>query len=142
MSTAELVNIPNKEGYFGDYGGSFLPPELQTIMEEITDQYNAIRQSPEFQDELKNLYQHYVGRPSPIFFAEGLTKEAGGAKIYFKREDLNHTGAHKINHCLGEVLLAKRWEKEGDCGNRSRTARSSPCNRSGPPWSGMRYIHG
>ena len=112
MSTAELVDIPNKEGYFGEYGGSFLPPELQKIMEEITAEYNAIRESPEFQEELKSLYQHYVGRPSPIFYAESLTKEAGGAKIYFKREDLNHTGAHKINHCLGEVLLAKKMGKK------------------------------
>ena len=112
MSTAELVNIPDKEGYFGEYGGVFLPPELQKIMEEITAEYNAIRESPEFQEELKSLYQHYVGRPSPIFYAESLTKEAGGAKIYFKREDLNHTGAHKINHCLGEVLLAKKMGKK------------------------------
>ena len=112
MSTAELVNIPNKEGYFGEYGGVFLPPELQKIMEEITAEYNAIRESSEFQQELKSLYQYYVGRPSPIFFAESLTKKAGGAKIYFKREDLNHTGAHKINHCLGEVLLAKKMGKK------------------------------
>ncbi len=112
MSKAELVNIPTKEGYFGEYGGSFLPPELQKIMEEITDEYNAIRESAEFQEELKKLYQDYVGRPSPIFYAENLSKEAGGAKIYFKREDLNHTGAHKINHCLGEVLLAKKMGKK------------------------------
>ncbi len=112
MSTAELVHIPDKEGYFGEYGGSFLPPELQKIMEEITAKYNAIHESAEFQDELKDLYQHYVGRPSPIFHAKGLSKEAGGAQIYFKREDLNHTGAHKINHCLGEALLAKRMGKK------------------------------
>lgn len=112
MSKAELVNIPTKEGYFGEYGGSFLPPELQKIMEEITDEYIAIRESSEFQEELKKLYQDYVGRPSPIFYAENLSKEAGGAKIYFKREDLNHTGAHKINHCLGEVLLAKKMGKK------------------------------
>ncbi len=112
MSTAELSTLPNKEGYFGEYGGSFLPPELQKIMQEITDEYNKIRESSEFQKELKDLYQHYVGRPSPIFYAESLSKEAGGAKIYFKREDLNHTGAHKINHCLGEVLLAKKMGKK------------------------------
>jgi len=112
MSTAELVAIPNKEGYFGEYGGSFLPPELQKIMEEITAEYNAIHESPEFQNELKDLYEHYVGRPSPIFHAKGLSQKAGGAQIYFKREDLNHTGAHKINHCLGEVLLAKKMGKK------------------------------
>ncbi len=112
MSTAELVHIPNTEGYFGEYGGSFLPPELQEIMEEITAKYNTIRESADFQQELKDLYQHYVGRPSPIFHAKSLSKEAGGAQIYFKREDLNHTGAHKINHCLGEALLAKRMGKK------------------------------
>lgn len=112
MNAAELVHIPDKKGYFGEYGGSFLPPELQKIMEEITAKYNTIHESAEFQDELKDLYQHYVGRPSPIFHAKSLSNEAGGAQIYFKREDLNHTGAHKINHCLGEALLAKRMGKK------------------------------
>jgi len=103
--------LPNKEGYFGEYGGSFIPPELQTIMDEITEAYHEIRKDPEFITELTDLYQHFVGRPSPIFYAKNLSNKYG-AKIYLKREDLNHTGAHKINHCLGEALLAKKMGKK------------------------------
>ncbi len=101
---------PDEKGYFGEYGGSFIPPELQIIMDEITSSYEAIRKDPAFIDELTDLYQHYVGRPTPIFHAKNLSK-AYGAEIYLKREDLNHTGAHKINHCLGEALLAKKMGK-------------------------------
>ena len=103
--------LPNDEGYFGEYGGSFIPPELQTIMDEITASYDAIRTDPKFLAELADLYQHYVGRPTPIFHAKHLS-EKYGADIYLKREDLNHTGAHKINHCLGEALLAKKMGKK------------------------------
>ncbi|MCD6397793.1 MAG: tryptophan synthase subunit beta [Spirochaetaceae bacterium] len=110
MST--MVKTPNKEGYFGEYGGSFLPPDLQPVMDEITKTYEEISKSPGFQEELTALYQDYVGRPSPIFYAQNLSKKMGGAQIYMKREDLNHTGAHKINHCLGEVLLAKKMGKK------------------------------
>lgn len=102
--------MPNKEGYFGEYGGSFIPPQLQTIMDEISEAYEAIRQDPEFLNELASLYQHFVGRPSPIFHAKHLSAKYG-TDIYLKREDLNHTGAHKINHCLGEALLAKKMGK-------------------------------
>jgi len=107
-----MMKTPNKEGYFGEYGGSFLPPDLQPVMDEITKTYNEISQSPGFQEELTALYQDYVGRPSPIFYAQNLSKKVGGAQIYMKREDLNHTGAHKINHCLGEALLAKKMGKK------------------------------
>ena len=103
--------LPDEKGYFGEYGGSFIPPELQTIMDEITASYEEIRQDPAFLEELADLYQHYVGRPSPIFHAKHLS-EKYGADIYLKREDLNHTGAHKINHCLGEALLAKKMGKK------------------------------
>lgn len=103
--------LPDEKGYFGEYGGAFIPPELQTIMEEISTSYDEIRKDPEFLDELASLYQHYVGRPSPIFHAKNLS-EKYGADIYMKREDLNHTGAHKINHCLGEALLAKKMGKK------------------------------
>lgn len=103
--------LPDEKGYFGEYGGSFIPPELQTIMDEITVSYEEIKQDPEFLEELSTLYQHYVGRPSPIFHAKHLS-EKYGADIYLKREDLNHTGAHKINHCLGEALLAKKMGKK------------------------------
>jgi len=104
--------LPNKDGFFGEYGGAFVPPQLLEIMAEITEAYEAIRQEPGFQEELNDLFKHYVGRPSPIFHAQRLSQKLGGAQIYLKREDLNHTGAHKINHCLGEALLAKRMGKK------------------------------
>ncbi|UXI00048.1 tryptophan synthase subunit beta [Photobacterium sp. TY1-4] len=103
--------LPNAEGYFGEYGGSFIPPALQEIMVQITAAYDACRQDPAFRDELARLYKHFVGRPSPIFHAENLSRQYG-ASIYLKREDLNHTGAHKINHCLGEALVAKKMGKK------------------------------
>lgn len=104
-------NMPNQEGYFGEYGGQLVPPELQTVLNEIDQAYEEIREKPEFQQELRDLFNHYVGRPSPIFHAQRLSTILGGAQIYLKREDLNHTGAHKINHCLGEALLAKYMGK-------------------------------
>ncbi|UTV26557.1 tryptophan synthase subunit beta [Photobacterium atrarenae] len=103
--------LPNAEGYFGEYGGSFIPPELQEIMVQITAAYESCRQDPAFREELARLYKHFVGRPSPIFHAENLSRQHG-APIYLKREDLNHTGAHKINHCLGEALVAKKMGKK------------------------------
>ncbi|WP_375750274.1 tryptophan synthase subunit beta [Vibrio sp. HN007] len=104
-------NLPNEDGYFGEYGGSFIPPELEAIMQQINEEYQICRQDPEFQSELARLYKHFVGRPSPIFHAQNLS-EKYGVDIYLKREDLNHTGAHKINHCLGEALLAKKMGKK------------------------------
>ncbi len=101
---------PDAAGYFGPYGGSFIPEELQKIIDEITAAYLEIRDDPTFQQQLNALYAHYVGRPSPIFHAQNLSRKYG-ADIYLKREDLNHTGAHKINHCLGEALLAKKMGK-------------------------------
>lgn len=113
MSSNEyLKSQPNKEGFFGEYGGSFIPPDLQKIIDEITESYLKIKEDENFLEELHYLYKHYVGRPSPVFYAKSLTEKCGGAKIYFKREDLNHTGAHKINHCLGEALLAKKMGKK------------------------------
>jgi len=102
--------LPDEKGYFGEYGGSFIPPDLEKIMQEISDAYDEISQNEEFLNELSDLYVHYVGRPSPIFHAKNLSKKYG-AEIYLKREDLNHTGAHKINHTLGEALLAKKMGK-------------------------------
>ncbi|WP_428773857.1 tryptophan synthase subunit beta [Vibrio sp.] len=102
--------MPNSDGYFGEYGGSFIPPELEQIMRDINAAYEECSQDPEFQTELARLYKHFVGRPSPIFHAENLSKKYG-VDIYLKREDLNHTGAHKINHCLGEAILAKKMGK-------------------------------
>ncbi len=107
----QLGEMPDKDGYFGEFGGQILPPELVDVMNGINDAYDEVRQTEAFKTELADLFKHYVGRPSPIFFAKRLTEKVGGAQIYLKREDLNHTGAHKINHCLGEALLAKHMGK-------------------------------
>lgn len=104
--------MPDGNGFFGEYGGSFLPPVLIPIIQEITDAYQKIKDDPVFKEELYYLQKHYTGRPSPIFHAKNLSQKQGGAQIYLKREDLNHTGAHKINHCLGQALLAKKMGKK------------------------------
>ena len=109
--TQQFLEMPNAQGYFGEYGGQIIPPELKAVMDDINAAYDEVRQTAAFQDELADLYAHYVGRPSPIFHAKRLSARQGGAQIYLKREDLNHTGAHKINHCLGEALLAKHMGK-------------------------------
>ncbi len=111
METTAVQQMPDTNGYFGEYGGVYLPPELVKEMDMIALSYQKIKNSDEFIKELKRLNKHYTGRPSPVYHAKSLTKLVGGAQIYFKREDLNHTGAHKINHCLGEVLLAKKMGK-------------------------------
>lgn len=111
MSNFNFAPMPNKEGFFGEYGGQIIPPELKAVMDEINVAYEEIRQTAEFQNELAELFSNYVGRPSPIYHAKRLSDKLGGAQIYLKREDLNHTGAHKINHCLGEALLAKYMGK-------------------------------
>lgn len=105
------IALPNDAGFFGNYGGQFIPPHLKAAMDDIKVAYEQIRATEEFQTELAELFAHYVGRPSPLFYAKRLSEQLGGAQIYLKREDLNHTGAHKINHCLGEALLAKYMGK-------------------------------
>ncbi len=110
--TIEFAEMPDAEGYFGEYGGQVIPPELKAVMDDINVAYDEVRKTQAFQDELAELYTHYVGRPSPIFYARRLSEKIGGARIFLKREDLNHTGAHKINHCLGEALLAKHMGKK------------------------------
>ena len=105
-------DIPTKDGFFGDYGGAIIPPVLQTAMADIAKAYDEIRVRADFQEELQDLLSSYVGRPSPVYHCARLSKQLGGAQIYLKREDLNHTGAHKINHCLGEVLLARYMGKK------------------------------
>ena len=111
MSKFDFAQMPDADGFFGEYGGQLIPPELKQVMDEINQAYEEIRQMPEFQQELNALFADYVGRPSPVFYARRLSEKLGGARIYLKREDLNHTGAHKINHCLGEALLAKYMGK-------------------------------
>lgn len=97
-----------EKGYFGEYGGSFVPPQLQNALDQLDDAFNKYKDDPAFNEELDYYLRQYVGRPNPLYYAEKLSKQLGGAKIYLKREDLNHTGAHKINNVLGQALLAKR----------------------------------
>ncbi|MBB2972439.1 tryptophan synthase beta chain [Mesorhizobium sp. RMAD-H1] len=96
---------------FGIFGGRFVAETLMPLILELQEAYDSAKNDPDFKAELQNLSTHYAGRPSKLYYAEGLTKHLGGAKIYFKREDLNHTGSHKINNCLGQILLAKRMGK-------------------------------
>ena len=107
-SLLDAAVMPNAEGFFGEYGGAFLPPPLVPIIAEIAREYEKLKNDPEFWKELQSLEKQFTGRPSPIMHAENLSKKMGGAQIYLKREDLSHTGAHKINHALGQALLAKK----------------------------------
>ncbi|MDM8352304.1 tryptophan synthase subunit beta [Brevundimonas diminuta] len=102
---------PDAEGRFGPYGGRFVPETLMPLIHELEAAYAAAKADPSFQAELDGYLEHYVGRASPLYFAERLTEHFGGAKIWLKREDLNHTGAHKINNCMGQILLARRMGK-------------------------------
>ncbi len=102
---------PDAKGRFGAYGGKYVPETLMFALEELEEAFHAVAQDPVFQDLLSQYRRNYIGRPTPLYFAERLTRHLGGAKVYFKREDLAHTGAHKINNALGQVLLAKRMGK-------------------------------
>jgi tryptophan synthase beta chain len=104
-------SYPDEKGNFGPYGGSIIPPQLQVEMDKITEAYYSISKSHQFIAELRNIRTHFQGRPTPVYFAKTLSDECGG-RIYLKREDLNHTGAHKLNHCMGEGLLAKYMGKK------------------------------
>lgn len=105
-----LKNFPNPEGFFGDFGGAFLPPELEPHFAEINQAYLTLGRSADFLNELSYIRKHYQGRPTPIYYAHNLSRDVG-AHIYLKREDLNHSGAHKLNHCMAEALLAKHMGK-------------------------------
>lgn len=105
-------NQPDINGFYEKFGGQFVPETLMTAVIELDKAYRKTKADPSFQAELDELLKNYVGRETPLYYAERLTKHIGGAKIYLKREDLNHTGAHKINNALGQVLLAKRMGKK------------------------------
>lgn len=107
-----IKKIPDNKGYFGTYGGRFVPETLMPALQELETAYAASKKDREFHDELSLLQQTYIGRPTPLYFAERLTAALGGAKIYLKREDLAHTGAHKINNAIGQALLAKKMGKQ------------------------------
>ncbi|AKO64312.1 tryptophan synthase subunit alpha [Methylophilales bacterium MBRSG12] len=104
-------NFPDQNGHFGPYGGTFVAETLIEALDELKEMYNQFKDDKEFLNEFHHDLKHFVGRPSPIYFAERLTHKIGGAKIYFKREDLNHTGAHKVNNTVGQALLAKKMGK-------------------------------
>lgn len=103
---------PDKQGHFGPYGGRYVAETLMPALLELEEAYAQVRQDPEFHKEFNYYLNHYVGRPSPLYYAQRLTEELGGAKIYLKREDLNHTGAHKVNNTVGQILLARRMGKK------------------------------
>src|ERR1700719_3159125 len=103
--------VPDVHGHFGPYGGMFVPETLMSALNDLTAEYERAKIDPGFQRELDDLLHDFAGRPTPLYFAERLTKNLGGAKIYLKREDLLHTGAHKINNALGQILLAQRMGK-------------------------------
>ena len=110
--TTYFKNYPDANGYFGKYGGSYIPPELQAAMEEITEAYFTICKSSKFVSELRRIRREFQGRPTPVSYLERLSSTIGNVQLYVKREDLNHTGAHKLNHCMGEALLAKYMGKK------------------------------
>ena len=117
MATAQakantMRSGPDDRGFFGLYGGRFVAETLMPLILELEKAYEAAKRDPAFAKELAHLQTHYTGRPSPLYFAERLTEHLGGAKIYFKRDELNHTGSHKINNCLGQILLARRMGKK------------------------------
>lgn len=107
MTTPYTGNGPDDLGFFGKFGGCYMPESLMPALQELEQAFNTVRQKPEFWAEYQQILTDFVGRPSPLFYAKNLTAYGGGARIYFKREDLNHTGAHKINNCVGQILLAK-----------------------------------
>lgn len=102
---------PDENGHFGIFGGRYVAETLMPLILELEQAYKGAKSDPDFQAEIEHLNRHYTGRPSPLYFAESLTQHLGGAKIYFKRDELNHTGSHKINNCLGQILLAKKMGK-------------------------------
>jgi tryptophan synthase beta chain len=112
VMAAPLTSWPDNQGRFGPYGGRFVPETLMEALRQLSEEYGRARVDPEFQRQYQHYLRTYVGRPSLLYFAERLTQEAGGARILLKREDLNHTGAHKINNCIGQALLARRMGKQ------------------------------
>ncbi len=111
QNSATPQAIPDKKGHFGTYGGRYVPETLMHPLQELEEEYRRAQEDTEFQNELQYYLREFCGRPTPLYFAERLSQSLGGAKIYLKREDLLHTGAHKINNCMGQILLAKRMEK-------------------------------
>jgi len=108
----ENYNFPDSSGHFGPYGGVFVPETLIHALEDLRDNYETLKNTPSFMEEFHNDLKHFVGRPSPVYYAKRLTEMLGGAQIWLKREDLNHTGAHKVNNTVGQALLARHMGKK------------------------------
>ena len=104
--------FPDKHGRFGKFGGRFVAETLMPLLLDVEKKYKKVRGSKQFKKELKYYFENYIGRPSPLYHAKRISKEIGDVKVYFKRDELNHTGAHKINNCVGQVLLAKKMGKK------------------------------
>ena len=127
MSSIATDKVPDTQGHFGPYGGRYVPETLMHPLQELEAEYCRSQQDPEFQRELDYYLKEFCGRPTPLYFAERLTRELGGAQIYLKREDLLHTGAHKINNCIGQILLARRMGKTRIIAENSSPRHSSHC---------------
>lgn len=104
-------NYPNEFGHFGDFGGKYVAETLMPLINQVADVYEEAKNDPDYWNQIDAISKDYIGRPSPLYYAKRMTEHLGGAKLYFKRDELNHTGAHKINHCVGQILLAKRMGK-------------------------------
>lgn len=124
-----LKQYPDKNGYFGRYGGAYLPDELVPAFNEINDAYQTICKSSKFIQELRRIRKEFQGRPTPVYHCDRLSKSVGKCQIYLKREDLNHTGAHKLNHCMGEGLLASFMGKKNSLPKRARDNTASLLRR-------------
>ena len=135
MMTAQ----PDAGGHFGPYGGRFVPEVLMAPLEEVEKAYLEARSDPAFQAELNDLLRNYAGRPTPLYFARRLTEHLGGARIYIKREDLLHTGAHKINNTLGQGLLAQRWASGASSPKPARGSTASPRLRFARAWGSIAW---
>ena len=133
--------MPESKGRFGIHGGQYIPETLMNAIIELEEAYNRYKDDPEFNRELTELLNDYAGRPSNLYYAEKMTKDLGGAKIYLKREDLNHTGSHKINNVLGQALLAKKMGKAYSR-DRRRPAWCCHGNSRSIIRYGMRSLHG
>ena len=125
-----------RKGRFGSYGGQYIPETLMSAVQELEEAYEFYQNETDFQNELNGLLQKYAGRPSLLYYAEKMTRDLGGAKVYLKREDLNHTGSHKINNVLGQCCW-QRMGKPGDRGNKGRAAWGGYGHRGCPDGYGM-----
>jgi hypothetical protein len=138
-----LKDLPNADGFFGDYGGKFVPETLMFALKELEETYEQLKSEPDFLKQIDQDLCDFVGRPSPLYFADRLTKHYDGPNIWLKREDLNHTGAHKINNTVGQILLAKAMGKKTYyCRNWGWSTWRSHCNSSSKAGFRMPYLYG